>query len=166
MKGKFFLAIVTLFALAWSIQTLAKGEKSQVQQDFEDDPSMLAIDSERWSVLIDRSNSGLDLLGQSNVDESFDDAYWLLRTDAALKADATQLLQLRNRLLNMRLVKASSVRTTKWPSWIFEPPTARVSPDTLAARLHWIATEADKLVEIGCNIGREKSNDTLFCSVE
>ena len=40
MKGKFFLAIVALFALAWSIQTLAKGEKSQVQQDFGDDPSM------------------------------------------------------------------------------------------------------------------------------
>ena len=40
LAANLMFEIVTLFALAWSIQTLAKGEKSQVQQDFEDDPSM------------------------------------------------------------------------------------------------------------------------------
>jgi hypothetical protein len=166
MKGKLGFVVFVLFALASSIQAGAKGEKSQAQQDFEDDPSSLAINGGRWSVLLDQSNSGLDLLGQSNTDRPLDHAYWLLRADAALKGGAISLLQLRNRLLYMGLVKPSDLHSTKWPAWIFEPPTSKESPDVLSARLDWLENEAAELVEIGCKIGREKANDTLFCSAE
>jgi len=166
MKGKLGLVIVILFALASSTQTVAKGEKSEAQKEFEEDPSNLSIDSGRWAILIERSNAGLDLLERSDSDFPYNDARFLYSADYALKDDAVLLLQLRNRLLHMKLVKPADVKATKWPSWIFEPPTANVSPDTLAARLDWIETEADKLVEIGCEIGRKKSDDTLFCSVE
>jgi len=166
MNGSLGFAIFVLFALAFSIQTVAKGEKSEAQQDFEDDPSNLAIDSGRWSVLFDRSNSGLDLLEQPTTDGPHDHAYWLLRADAALKGSAIDLLQLRNRLLYMELVKPSDLNSKSWPAWIFEPPTSKQSPDVLSARLAWLENEAAELVEIGCEIGREKSSDTLFCSVE
>jgi hypothetical protein len=166
MKGNLGFVIFVLFALASSIQTVAKGAKSQAQQDFEESPSSLAIDSERWSVLIDRSNSGLDLSEVQTTDGPDDHAYWLLRADAALKGSAIDLLQLRNRLLNRGLVKPSDLHSTRWPAWIFEPPTSKESPDVLSTRLDWLEEQATELVEIGCKIGREKSNDTLFCSVE
>lgn len=166
MKGNLGFAIVVLFALASSIQAVAKDEKSQAQQDFEEDPSSLAINSGRWSVLVVHSNSGLDLLEQPTTDAPHDHAYWLLRADAALKGGAIDLLQLRNRLVYLELVKPSDLNSKKWPAWIFEPPTSKESPDVLSARLAWLEDEAAELVEIGCRIGREKSDDTLFCSVE
>ena len=166
MKGNLAFVFFVLFALATSIQTVAKGGKSKAQQAFEDDPSELAISSGRWSVLFDRSHSGLDLLEQPATDGPLDHAYWLLRADTALKDGAFGLLQLRNRLLYMGLVKPSDLHSTRWPAWIFEPPSSKESPDVLSARLDWLENEADELVEIGCKIGREKSDDTLFCSVE
>jgi hypothetical protein len=90
----------------------------------------------------------------------------LLRADQALKEDAAMLWLLRNRLLELGLIKVQGVQTTPWPNWIFEAPSASETPDTLVARLHWIETEAEKLVDIGCNVGRKKSADLLFCSVE
>jgi hypothetical protein len=166
MKGNLGFVIFVLFALASSIQTVGQGEKSQAQLDFEDDPSNLAIASGRWSVLIDRSNSGLDLSEQPTTDGLNNHAYWLLRADAALKAGAFDMLQLRNRLLYIGLVKPSDLHSTRWPTWIFEPPTSKESPHVLSARLAWLEKEAAELVEVGCKIGREKSNDELFCSVE
>jgi hypothetical protein len=165
MKGYLGFVIFVLFAFASSFQTVAKGGKSQAQQDFEEDPTLLATDSARWSFIIDKSNSGLDLLDRPNTDDPRDHAYWLLSADAGLKDDAVKLLQLRNRLLSMGLVKPSDLHSTRWPAWLLEPP-AKQSPDVLSARLDWLAKEAAELVEIGCKIGREKSDDTLFCSVE
>src|SRR5688572_11757283 len=99
MKGNPGFVVFVLLALAFSVETAAKGGKSAAQREFEEDPSSLAISSGRWSVLFDRSNSGLDLLGQSVTNDPLDHAYWLLRADAALKYGALGLLQLRNRLL-------------------------------------------------------------------
>lgn len=165
MKGNLGIVVFVLFALASSIHTVAKGGKSQAQQDFEADPSALATDSARWSFIFDRSNSGLDLLEQPTTDGSRDHASWLLSADLGLKDDALKLLQLRNRLLAMGLVKPSELHSTRWPAWIFEPPTKN-SPDVLSARLGWLEKEAAELVEIGCRVGREKSDNPLFCSVE
>lgn len=158
--------IAASIALALSTQIDAKGEKSKAQQEFEEDPTNLAIAAGRWSVLIELSNSGLDLLEQPAAELSIDHASYLLRADAALKDGALQLLLLRNRLLHRGLVKSSDVRSKSWPAWIFEPPTSKVSPDTLVARLHWLETEASELVEIGCEIGRQRTDEPLFCSVE
>ena len=166
MKANLGFVIFALFALASSIQIAAKGGKSQAQQDFEEDPTSLATDSARWSFIFDHSNSGLDLLEQPTTAAPHDHSYWLLSADLGLKDDAFKLLQLRNRLLVLGLVKPSDLHSTRWPAWILEPPTSKESPDVLSARLDWLAKEAEELVEIGCKIGREKSNDELFCSVE
>ena len=166
MKAALAFAAYVIFALASCGQTVANAGKSTAQQDFEDDPSGLAISSGRWSVLFDRSNSGLDLLEQPATDGPLDHAYWLLRADAALKGGALELLQLRNRLVYMGLIKPSDLHSTRWPQWLFEPPSSKQSPDALSARLDWLEKEANALVEIGCKIGREKSSNELFCSVE
>ncbi|MFC4311240.1 hypothetical protein ACFPN2_19230 [Steroidobacter flavus] len=166
MNAKLGSTIVVLFALALSLQTVAKDEKSRVQQEFEEDPTNLAIDSGRWSALIERSNSGLDLLERPAGDRPIDHAAYLFRADVAQKGAALDLLLLRNRLLAMELVKPSDLRSATVPDWIFEPPTSKVSADTLTARLDWIAVEANELVEVGCNIGRQKTDEALFCSVE
>ena len=160
---RLLVAIAAVFA--GLSQTAACTSKSAAQQEFEDDPSILAIDSERWSAIIRRSNEGLDL-GELSRTELAGDAEWLLRADRALKEDAAMLLLLRNRLLELGLIKVQGVQTTAWPKWIFEPPSTSETPDTLVARLHWIETEAKKLVDIGCEVGRKKSADLLFCSVE
>jgi hypothetical protein len=166
MKANLGLLTIVLFALASSVQTDAKAGKSQAQRDFEEDPSRLASDTARWSFIFDHSNSGLDLLAQPTTDRLRDHAHWLLSADWGLKDDALRLLQLRNRLLAMGLLKPSDSRSTTWPSWIFEPPTSKQSPDVLEARLTWLEKQAEDLVEVGCKIGREKSADALFCSVE
>lgn len=166
MKRNLGFLVFVLFALASSIQIVAKSEKSEAQQDFEEDPANLATNSARWSFIIDHSNSGLDLMERPTTDGPRDHAYWLLSADWGLKDDALKLLQLRNRLLSTGLVKPSDLHSTKWPAWIFEPPTSKESPDVLAARLDWLEKEASELVEIGCKIGREKSGEELFCSVE
>jgi hypothetical protein len=155
-----------LTALALSIQIAAKDEKSEAQLEFEEDPTNLGMDAGRWSVLIELSNSGLDLLEQPAAEFSTDHATHLLRADTALKGAALELLLLRNRLLGMGLVKSSDARSKRWPAWIFEPPTSEVSPDTLVARLSWFEAEASELTEIGCEIGRQKTDEPLFCSVE
>ena len=164
MNAKPRSTLVVLCALALSLQGAAKGGKTQAQQEFEEDPTNLAISSGRWSVLIERSNSGLDLGGQPTEHRRIDDSTYLFRADAAQKGAALDLLLLRNRLLAMKLLKPSE--STAMPAWILEPPTSKVSPDTLDARLSWLDTEASRLVEIGCNIGRQKAKDDLFCSVE
>ncbi|WP_129776812.1 hypothetical protein [Peristeroidobacter soli] len=110
------------------------------------------------------SNSGLDLLERPVGDRPVDHSAHLFRADVARKGAALDLVLLRNRLLAMELVKPSDLHSV--PAWIFEPPTSKVSADTLAARLDWTAGEATELVEVGCNIGRQKTNETLFCSVE
>jgi hypothetical protein len=161
---RLLVAIVAVFA--GLNQTPARASKSAAQQEFEDDPSMLTINCERWSALIRRSNEGLDLREQSRTGDLDSDAQWLLRADHALKEDAAMLLLLRNRLLELGLYEVQSVRTTAWPRWIFEPPSASETPETLTARLNWIETEAEKLVGIGCDVGRKKSDNSLFCSVE
>jgi hypothetical protein len=64
-------------------------------------------------------------------------------------------------LLNERPEKDMS-----WPTWIFELPSASQSPSILEQRLDWINARADRLADIGCEIGRQKTDDSLFCSVE
>ncbi|MES1263180.1 MAG: hypothetical protein ABUL69_02410, partial [Peristeroidobacter soli] len=117
-----------------------KAEKlSEAEQAFEDDPSMLGIDSERWSMIIQRSHEGLNLAESQDAKEPDYKTSWLLRTDRELKEDALALVLLRNRLLAMELLKASDAQTTRWPQWIFEPPSAHETPDTLDARLNWVS---------------------------
>ena len=145
----------------------AKSEKlSEAAQAFEEDPSMLGIDSERWSMIIQRSHEGLNLAEPQGAKELDYKTRWLLRTDRALKEDALDLVLLRNRLLAMGLLKESDAKATAWPQWIFEPPSAHETPDTLDARLSWVSAQAEKLTAIGCEIGSKKSNEPLFCSVE
>jgi hypothetical protein len=165
MKWNLGFAAFVLIALTFSIQTVAKDGKSQAELDFEQDPKNMAMDSARWSFIIDKSNSGLDLLQQPTTNDPDDHAKWLLGTDMGMKDVAVKLLQLRIRLLSLGLVKPSDGHSKRWPAWIFEPPTKH-SPDVLSARFDWLQEEADELTGIGCKIGREKSNDELFCSVE
>jgi hypothetical protein len=166
MRSHAHLLMAGALLLACLSQVSASAKKSTAQQQFEDNPGGLAIDSGRLPYIIERSEAGLDLAEpKAKVSRSLE-AESLLSADRALKETAMRLLLLRNRLLEMGLVKEQEVRPTVWPRWIFEPPSASESPDTLDARLVWISTEAAKLTEIGCDIGRKKTKDPLFCSVE
>ena len=166
MRSHTHLLLAGALLLACLSQVSASAKKSAAQQQFEDNPTGLAIDCGRMPIIIERSEAGLDLaVPKAKVSLSLE-AESLLSADRALKETAMRLLLLRNRLLEMGLVKEQEVRTTVWPRWVFEPPSASESPDTLDARLAWISTEANKLTEIGCEIGRKKTEDLLFCSVE
>ena len=166
MRSHARLLMASALSLVCLSQVSASAKKSTAQQQFEDNPTGLAIDCGRMPFIIERSEAGLDLaVPKAKVSLSLE-AESLLNADRALKETAMRLLLLRNRLLEMGLVKAQEARTTVWPRWIFEPPSGSESPDTLDARLAWISTEAAKLTEIGCEIGRKKTKDPLFCSVE
>jgi hypothetical protein len=158
MKKMLALLIASTFVLACLGQESAR--------TFEADPSALAIDSERWEYLISLSGEGLDMVETPRRDNPDYKAASLLSADRALKDNAARLLLLRNRLLEMGLVKEQDARNTVWPRWVFEPPSASESADTLDARLRWLSAEATKLTEIGCEVGRKQSHDVLFCSVE
>jgi len=139
---------------------------SAAEQAFEEDPSTFGIDSERWSMIIDRSHEGLNLVEARSDPDRDARTEWLLRTDRALKEDALSLVLLRNRLLAMGLLNKQDAEAIDWPRWMFDPPSSEETPDTLEARLQWVSAEAEKLTEIGCEIGRKKSDEPLFCSVE
>ena len=125
---------------------------------------MVAIDAERWNVLLDR---GIDATHQGDgakatpLDEN--DA---LRADLAVHDAAAKLLMLRNALCARDLAKGKTCSLPPMPAWVSEPPSATTPLQEIDNRIQWVGATMSDLQEIGCEHGRKVSKDQQYCDVE
>jgi hypothetical protein len=130
------------------------------------DLGTLQIDAGRLNALLNRSNDGLDLQ-PARVQPSPDpEAAKRLVIDSNLKNAGLGLLLLRNRLMNEDIIGERDGRSKHWPAWIVQPPESSLSPADLQDRYEWLQKEVDELAEYGCEVGRQKSGQPSYCSLE
>ena len=124
-----------------------------------------AIEPERLSGLIARASEAATTVQQARKSKSeprsTSNAF---RMDAAIKAAAHELLIFRNYLLQLGLPGAE--RATKWPQWMFEPPTDKTPLKVLKARMDWLNANVFPMTDPVCELAGEQTGDHLACSVE
>lgn len=141
---------------------IAGCEKDKPEADLD----TLAIDASRLSVLIDRSTEGLDLQPARAPNSPDAEAAKRLEIDKNLRDVGLKVLILRNRLMHDDLLGEREGRETHWPSWISLPPESSLAPADLQERYDWLSQEVIKLSEHGCKLGRDKTSNALFCSLD
>ena len=150
--------------LGCSLLLLALG--SCANDEKSPDLDKMRLDAGRLNMLIDRSNDGLDLQ-PGRVQVSADpDALKRLIIDSSLREAGLKLQLLRNRLMNEDILSERDARAKTWPAWIGQPPESTLSPDDLQERIDWLRTEVEELTKFGCEVGRQKSGQAKYCSVE
>jgi hypothetical protein len=128
------------------------------------DPFLVAIDAERWNVLLDR---GIDATREGDgakatpLDEN--DA---LRADLAVHDAVAKLLLLRNALCARGLAKDKTCALAPLPAWVTEPPSAATPLQEIDNRIQWVGITMSELQDIGCEYGRKVSKDQQYCDVE
>jgi hypothetical protein len=127
------------------------------------DPFAVAIDAQRWGVIIDKAQAGV--IEAPYADAALEDND-VLRADAALKSGAAKLIVLRNAVCRRGLLSAKECALSAWPAWALEPPSSSTPLDVLDRRSAWLGETMDRFAAIGCDAGRKASGDAQFCSVE
>lgn len=124
------------------------------------DPMTVVIGAERWGVMISNAQDAM-LLKHPEISE--DD---LMRIDTALRAGARDLLKLRDDLCNANEQPMQSCVSIDLPAWVMKPPNRVTSLDEYQSRSEWLGEMAGKFVHIGCEAGRDVSDDEFLCAVE
>ncbi|ACT58708.1 hypothetical protein [Hirschia baltica] len=124
------------------------------------DPFTVAIGAERWNVIIGKARSALEL---KHSTPSEDD---LVRIDLALRAGVRDLLELRDALCLANEKPIETCVAIEIPEWAATPPNTVTSLIEYEARSQWLGEAANNLSAIGCEAGREVSNDEYLCAVE
>ena len=128
------------------------------------DPLMVAIDAERWNVLLDR---GIDATREGDGGKATPlDENDTLRADLAVHDAVAKLLLLRNALCARGLAKDKTCTLPAMPAWITEPPSASTPLQEIDKRIQWVGATMSDLQEIGCEHGRAVSKDQQYCYVE
>jgi hypothetical protein len=128
------------------------------------DPFMVAIDAERWNVLLDR---GIDATREGDGKKATPlDENDALRADLAVHDAVAKLLLLRNALCARGLAKDKTCALATLPAWVTEPPSAATPLQEIDNRIQWVGAAMSDLQEIGCEHGRAVSKDPQYCDVE
>ncbi len=124
------------------------------------DPLTVVIGAERWGVMIWNAQNAMEL---KHAEISEDE---LMRIDTALRAGVRDLLQLRDDLCNANEHPMQTCVNIDLPAWVMKPPNRVTSLDEYQSRSDWLGEIAGKFVQIGCEAGREVSDDEYLCAVE
>ena len=127
------------------------------------DAFVVAVDAERWGVIIDKALDGVTEAAYANAALEASDA---LRTDTALKSGAARLIVLRNDVCKRGLLTKEECLFSAWPAWTLEPPSAAIPLETLDRRSAWLGATMARFTAVGCAAGIKASGEDLFCSVE
>ena len=157
MRGAQLCAAMLCGVLCCAAPSVGFGEDAA-----DNDPSVLRIDAGRLGALLDRASEATGHLGRKS--SSADDADTPLSVDMTTKEVAVQLLLFRNMLVERHLPGRD--RAIQWPEWIFEPPTASHSKETLRSRIDWLSEEVVAITDPVCGVAAKKTGDYLICSVE
>lgn len=147
--------------------------------DAEDlDPFILAIDSERRHLLIEHAIDGVRRAPEPTAATTKTNAQTtqasyalnksedLKRADSALKEAGLALVRLRNDACEKAAATGVSCDLGAFPGWVTEAPGVATDPRVLLERSQWLDEKSDKLVKLGCELGRKHSREEMFCSVE
>ncbi len=124
------------------------------------DPLTVAIDAERWTVMIDNANAAMKLKHPELVEDD------LLRIDLALRSGVRDMLALRDSLCLANEKPMETCIPLEVPDWVSNPPNNVTSLQEYEARSQWLGEEVGSLTQIGCEAGHEVSNDPFLCAVE
>ena len=124
------------------------------------DPLSVAIDAERWAVMMDNAQSALSL---KHPDLSDDD---LVRIDLALREGVRDLLKLRDALCLASEKPMETCVEINIPDWVLKPPNKMTSLVEYELRVQWMGEAANRLSQIGCEAGRDVSDDQYLCAIE
>ncbi|MFC7291083.1 hypothetical protein [Hirschia litorea] len=124
------------------------------------DPLTVVIGAERWGVMISNAQNAMEL---KHTEISEDE---LMRIDTALRSGVRDLLQLRDDLCNANEQPMQTCVNIDLPAWVMKPPNRVTSLDEYQSRSEWLGEVAGKFVQIGCEAGREVSDDEYLCAVE
>lgn len=124
------------------------------------DPLSVAIDAERWGVIISNAQDAMQLKHKEITDDE------LVRIDFALRSGVRDLLKLRDELCLANEKQMETCIKIDVPDWVMNPPNKVTSLAEYQARSEWLGEAANNLSAIGCQAGREVSEDPYLCAVE
>lgn len=128
------------------------------------DPFLIAIDAERWNVLLDR---GIDATREGDGTKATPlDENDALRADLAVHNAAAKLQLLRNALCARAIATGKVCDLPPMPAWVNQPPSATTPLAEIQSRVDWVGSAMADLQEIGCEYGRKVSKDRQYCDVE
>lgn len=153
---------VALFGLVLAACQQAPQPQGQATPAERLDPFIIMIDAERWGVLIDRAMEAVHEHVPFTEDTLENE---VLRADRATKDGAIALLALRNEICGRGLIPAADCALDV-PAWVHEAPTAATPLAVIDDRSQWLGTAMDKYVAYGCEQGRVRTGEDMYCSVE
>ena len=132
------------------------------------DPFTLAIDAERWTVMMDNASMGATAAALENRPSGgYEERDMRYRIDFALRSGVRQLLALRDSLCVDGHSIEVSCNSLELPGWVTDAPAPMfTSLEEFQARSDWMGEQIAPLVSIGCELGKNASNDEMFCAVE
>lgn len=134
------------------------------------DPFVLQIEAGRWSVLADRALEGVNLVTGRAKPAPIplsEDALARLDINASINQSLLSLITLVSASCEAGIASAEQCAAFALPDW-FAAPQSDTPPDlfTLRQRSDWIGEQTFAFTDAPCALGREISEDYLFCSVE
>lgn len=147
-------------ALCVALPTAAAGEMAPAEAAFD-----LQVNIGRRQIFIERSMQaiGVELpfvRGDGPADPAAPEALW-----RALRETGREGAMLQALFCGRRLAGRDACATAA-PAWISADPTPTPTVAALAARLEELDAYLAPFVDKGCTLGRRKTGDHLFCSVE
>lgn len=132
------------------------------------DPFTLAIDAERWTVMMDNASMGATAAAlEKRPTGGYEERDMRYRIDFALRSGVRQLLALRDSLCVDERSTDVSCKRLELPGWVTDAPAPTLtSLEEFQARSDWMGEQIAPLVSIGCELGKNASNDEMFCAVE
>lgn len=133
----------------------------------EQDPFFVAIEIERYGVLIGLAKAGAIEGPPAMTLPDPAEPDWG-RPTAASRYAARELYELREINCAHHTVAAEHCGALPPPAWLGEPPDAVASPEELRARIDWLTAHMGPHVEAGCDAGdsRRGPDDPPYCAVE
>lgn len=157
-------AAFTLAACA-SAEPALTPEQAALEAAYEaerNDPFILMVSIERYTVLIDLAYEGA---GEPPYDENETD---MARATQATYEAARELYRLRERVCAGGLVEPDACGPLPPPDWLGAPPLEVADADEINRRILWLELAMGPFVDAGCDAGdaRRSPDDPPFCSVE
>jgi hypothetical protein len=126
-----------------------------------DPPFVLGIDVGRMGMFTDRIKDAAEFIETpaTGGDE-------LIGVSRKLRLTTLEFLAQKERLCDeLKFTEQSCVKMAP-PAWLARDPNETITPHQLLARIEQVQEMMGPLMDVACTLGKEKSKDELFCSVE
>lgn len=169
------LAVIGVLGLAACASAPEVASEDIVDLTPQEDPWALALEAERYSVLLGLAKEGVIEANFAREDRYADDLSE--RARRALHEGARELYDIRERACATGLVGVEDCGELAPPAWLGEPADARVDGGELRRRIDWLTEAMAPFVAAGCDAGEaarladpeagpDADSGPHYCSVE